>query len=245
MKMKTVIVTGASSGIGFAIASAYLARGFNVVANARSQQDLESAAKKLGSPDNLLMVAGDISQPETASKLFSQAEKRFGCVDVLVNNAGVFISKPIEDYVENDIDTMLAVNLKGFFYPSQTAAEYMRAHGGGHIIAITAAIAMQPNVNVPALLPIMVKGGLNSAVRGLALELADANIMVNGIAPGIISTPMHSQSEGVMDVLKTMAPTNRVGEVQDIVNAVMYLTDSTFVTGSVMVVDGGATSGKW
>ncbi|QGH61595.1 SDR family NAD(P)-dependent oxidoreductase [Serratia proteamaculans] len=245
MKMKTVIVTGASSGIGFAIAQAYLAQGFNVVANGRTQQELENAAVEFGSPENLLLVAGDISQPATAKALFSQAEARFGRVDVLVNNAGVFISKPIADYVESDLDTMLGVNMKGFFYTSQVAAEHMRAHGGGHIIAITAAIAMQPNVNVPALLPIMVKGGLNHAVRGLALELANSNIMVNAIAPGIISTPMHSQDKQTMEVLKTMAPTNQVGEVQDIVNAVMYLTDSKFVTGSIMVVDGGATSGKW
>ncbi|MEL0552800.1 MULTISPECIES: SDR family NAD(P)-dependent oxidoreductase [Enterobacteriaceae] len=245
MKTKTVVVTGASSGIGFAIAQAFVQRGDNVVANAPTRQGLEKAAQALGSPDNLLLVAGDISLPETAEALFTQAEARFGRVDVLVNNAGVFISRPIADYTPDDVETMLAVNMKGFFYTSQRAAQHMRAQGGGHIIAITAAIAMQPNVNVPALLPIMVKGGLNHAVKGLALELADAGIMVNAIAPGIISTPMHSQDPQTLEALKTMAPTRLVGDVQDMVNAVMYLTDSRFVTGSVMVVDGGATSGKW
>ena len=245
MKSKTVIVTGASSGIGFAIAAAYLARGYNVVANARTDADLAEAAERLGAPDNLLLVAGDIARPETASALFGRAEQRFGRVDLLVNNAGVFISKPIVEYDEADIETMLGTNLKGFIYPSQAAAAHMRAHGGGQIIAITAALAMQPNVNVPALLPIMAKGGLNQAVRGLALELADSNIMVNAVAPGIIATPMHGQDPIVLEALKSMAPTHRVGEVQDIVQAVMYLTDARFVTGSIMVVDGGSTAGKW
>ncbi|MGY3942231.1 SDR family NAD(P)-dependent oxidoreductase [Aeromonas tecta] len=245
MKSKTVIVTGASSGIGFAIAKAYLARGYNVVANARTEQDLAQPAERLGVPDNLLLVAGDIARPETATALFVRAQQHFGRVDVLVNNAGVFISKPIAEYDEADIETMLATNLKGFIYPSQAAAAHMRAHGGGQIIAITAALAMQPNVNVPALLPIMAKGGLNQAVRGLALELAESNIMVNAVAPGIIATPMHGQDPTVLEALKSMAPTHRVGEVEDIVQAVMYLTDASFVTGSIMVVDGGSTAGKW
>ena len=245
MRTKTVIVTGASSGIGFAIARDSLNRGFNVVANARSRQDLELAAEKMRAPANLLLVPGDIAQPETAKTLFAQAEARFGQIDVLVSNAGVFISRPIAGYDERDVETMLDVNLKGFFYSAQRAAEHMRAHGGGHIIAITAAIAMQPNVNVPALLPIMVKGGLNHAVRGLALELADAGIMVNAIAPGIIATPMHAKDQDTMDALKNMAPTHRVGEAEDVVRAVMYLVESRFVTGSVMTVDGGATAGKW
>ncbi|MGY3903039.1 SDR family NAD(P)-dependent oxidoreductase [Aeromonas lusitana] len=245
MNTKTVIVTGASSGIGFAIAKAYLARGYNVVANARTHEDLAEAAERLGAPENLLLVAGDIARPETAAALFVQGQQHFGRVDVLVNNAGVFISKPIAEYDEADIETMLGTNLKGFIYPSQAAAAHMRAHGGGQIIAITAALAMQPNINVPALLPIMAKGGLNQAVRGLALELAESNIMVNAIAPGIIATPMHGQDPTVLEALKSMAPTHRVGEVQDIVKAVMYLTDSSFVTGSIMVVDGGSTTGKW
>lgn len=245
MKTKSVIVTGASSGIGFAIAQAFLQRGDNVIANARTLEDLQKAAKKLGSPDNLLLVTGDIAQPKTAQTLFAQAEARFGQVDILVNNAGVFISKPVADYSERDVETMLAVNMKGFFYPTQKAAEHMRAHGGGQIIAITAAIAMQPNIDVPALLPIMVKGGLNQAVKGLALELADAGIMVNAVAPGIIATPMHSQAPDYQEALKNMAPTHQVGNVQDMVNAVMYLADSQFVTGSIMTVDGGSTAGKW
>ncbi|MCX8729059.1 SDR family oxidoreductase [Gilliamella sp. B2969] len=242
---KTVIVTGASSGIGFAIAKAYLERGFNVVANGRDKARLEQAAINLGEPDNLLLVAGDIAKPQTAELLFSHAIARFGKVDILVNNAGIFISKPAIDYTQDDLNTIIDTNLKGFFYPAQTAAKHMMANQSGHIINITAAIAMQPNLTVPALLPIMIKGGINSAIKGLALELASSQVMVNGIAPGIIETPMHPTDPQVQTVLKSMAPVNRIGHVQDIINAVMYLTDSNFVTGTVMVVDGGSTAGKW
>ncbi len=242
---KTAIVTGASSGIGFAIAKAYLARGYNVVGNARSLARLQSAAKELGNPENFLLVPGDISKQETALALFSQAEKHFGKVDVLINNAGIFISKPVGDYTEEDINSILDTNLKGFFYPSQAAAAHMVRNGSGHIISITAAIAMQPNTKMPALLPVMVKGGLNHAVRGLALELASANVMVNGIAPGIIDTPLLPNDEQSQSMLKQLAPTGRIGATKDIVDAVLYLTDSNFVTGTVLVVDGGSTAGNW
>jgi len=244
-KTKTVMVTGASSGIGFAIAEACLKRGYNVVANSRSLENLQKAADKLGNPDNFLLVAGDISKRETSVKLFAAAAKAFGKVDILVNNAGIFISKPLVDYTEEDVDTIIDTNLKGFFYPSQMAAEHMRKNRSGHIVAITAALGIQPNAKVPALLPVLVKGGLNQAIRDLALELAPHNIMVNGIAPGIIETPMHSADENVVSFMKQLAPLNRIGKPQDIVNAVFYLTDSNFVTGTVAVVDGGTTAGIW
>lgn len=242
---KTAIVTGASSGLGFAITEAYLARGYNVVGNARSLERLQDAAKKLGNPSNFLPIAGDIAKPETTTELFEKAIKYFGHVDILINNAGIFISKLVENYTQNDLNSILDTNLKGFFYPSQAAAKHMTKNGSGHIITITASIAMQPNTQVPALLPIMVKGGLNSAVKGLALELAASNVMVNGIAPGIIATPMHSQDEKVQAVLKNMAPTGRLGTSKDIVDAVLYLTNSHFVTGTILVVDGGSTAGHW
>ncbi|WP_434777496.1 SDR family NAD(P)-dependent oxidoreductase [Neisseria sp. Ec49-e6-T10] len=242
---KTVIVTGASSGIGFAISEAYLARGYNVVGNARSLKRLQDAAKKLGNPSNFLLVAGDIAKPETAANLFEKAIEHFGQVDILINNAGIFISKLVEHYTEDDLNSIIDTNLKGFFYPSQAAAKHMAKNGSGHIVTITASIAMQPNTQVPALLPVMVKGGLNSAVKSLALELASSNVMVNGIAPGIIATPMHSQDEKVQAVLKNMAPIGRLGTSKDIVDAVLYLTDSNFVTGTILVVDGGSTAGHW
>lgn len=242
---KTAIITGASSGIGLAIAQAYINRGYNVVANGRDASRLQQAAEQLGAPKNLLLVAGDVAKAETAELLFTQAIAHFGKVDILINNAGVFISKPVSDYTQHDLDSIIDTNLKGFFYPAQTAAKHMSKNKSGHIINITAAIAMQPNLTVPALLPIMIKGGINSAVKGLALELAASNVMVNGIAPGIIETPMHSSDPQVKAILQSLAPVNRIGKVQDIVDAVLYLTDANFVTGTIMVVDGGSTAGKW
>ncbi len=242
---QTVIVTGASSGIGFAVAKAYLERGYNVVGNARTLERLQSAAQQLGNPANFLLVPGDISKAATAADLFEKAIAAFGKVDILINNAGIFLAKPIGEYTEDDLESIVSTNLKGFFYPSQQAAAHMAKNRDGHIVTITASIAMQPNVKVPALLPILIKGGLNHATRGLAIELAGSNVRVNAIAPGIIKTPMHSADEGTQSFLKTLAPNGAMGETQDVVNAVLYLTDSTFTSGTVMAVDGGSTAGTW
>jgi NAD(P)-dependent dehydrogenase (short-subunit alcohol dehydrogenase family) len=242
---QTAIVTGASSGIGFAIAQAYLKRGYNVVGNARTIERLQAAAEQLGNPANFLLVAGDISQPATAAALFDKAITAFGKVDILINNAGIFLAKPIGDYTEEDVDLIVATNLKGFFYPSQQAATHMASNGHGHIVTITASIAMQPNAKVAALLPILIKGGLNQATRGLAIELASSNVRVNAVAPGIIDTPMHGADEGTQAFLKTLAPNGAIGETRDVVNAVLYLTDSTHTSGTVMAVDGGGTAGTW
>ncbi|NNG25292.1 SDR family NAD(P)-dependent oxidoreductase [Telluria aromaticivorans] len=242
---KTVIVTGASSGIGFAIAQAYLERGYNVVGNARTLDRLEAAAAKLGNPANFLLVPGDISRASTAVELFTRAIATFGKVDILINNAGIFIPKAVADYTEADLDSIVNTNLKGFFFPSQQAAKHMSANKSGHIVTITAAVAMQPNVKVSALLPVLIKGGLNSATRGLAIELAASNVKVNAVAPGIIDTPMHGQDEATQSFLKQLAPNGAIGETQDVVNAVLYLTDSTFTSGTVMAIDGGATAGTW
>lgn len=242
---KTIIVTGASSGLGFAIAQAYLKRGDNVVGNGRALTRLQEAAERLGNPANFLLVEGDIAKPETTRKLFEQAVKAFGKVDILISNAGIFISKPAADYTEEDLDKIIATNLKGFFFPAQAAAEHMATNGSGHIIAITASIALQPNSKVPALLPILIKGGLNQAVRGLALELASSHVQVNAVAPGVIDTPLHANDEQTRAALKSLAPMGQIGSPQDVVDAVLYLTDSTFVTGMVIAVDGGASTGTW
>ena len=242
---KTVIVTGASSGIGYALAEAYLQRGYNVVGNARSMERLQAASDKLGNQPNLLLVAGDIALPATAKALFAQAVAAFGKVDVLLNNAGIFIAKAIADYTEDDLEAIVATNLKGFFYPTQQAAAHMAANGAGHIVTITASIAMQPNVKVPALLPILIKGGLNHATRGLAIELAAANVKVSAVAPGIIDTPMHSSDEGTQSFLRTLAPNGSTGATQDVVDAVLYLTEAKFTSGIVLAVDGGASAGTW
>lgn len=242
---KTVIVTGASSGIGFALAEAFLQRGYNVVGNARTIERLQAASDKLGNPPNFLLVAGDIALPATSKALFERAIAAFGKVDVLLNNAGIFIAKPIGAYTEEDVDAIIATNLKGFFYPTQEAAAHMTAEGGGHIVTITAGLAMQPNAKVPALLPILIKGGLNHATRGLALELASSNVKVSAVAPGIIDTPLHSSDEGTQGFLKTLAPNGQTGVTGDVVDAVLYLTEAKFTSGVILAVDGGATAGTW
>ncbi len=166
-------------------------------------------------------------------------------MDILINNAGIFIPKPASDYSEQDIDALINTNLKGFLFPSQQAASHMSKNKSGHIVNITASVAMQPNVKVPALLPVMVKGGLNQATRALALELAADNVRVNAVAPGIIETPLHADYSGSIGFLSTLSPSGKTGTVQDVVNAVLYLTDSQFVSGTVMAVDGGSTAGVW
>jgi len=241
-KPRTVIITGASSGLGFALAEAFLERGDNVVGNARSQARLDQASARLDHPQRFVGVAGDIAAAETAQRLFATAQATFGGVDILINNAGIFIPKPFTEYSETDVDALVGTNLKGFFYPSQAAARVMAAQGHGQIIAITASIALQPDTRVPALLPVLVKGGLNQAVKGLALELAASGVQVNAVAPGIIDTPLHG---GTVEALGGLSPSGRTGKPQDVVDAVLYLTDARFVSGVILPVDGGSTAGTW
>lgn len=240
---RTVVISGASSGIGLALTAAYLERGDNVVGNARTSERLEQARRQLGNPANFVGVAGDIADPQTAERLFAEAIARFGKVDILVNNAGIFNAKPFDRYTPEEVERLIDTNLKGFFYPSQQAARHMSANRGGHIVNITASVAIQPNQKVPAVLPVLVKGGLNSATRALALELAPHQVKVSAVAPGIIDTPLHDRS--THDFLKSLQPSGQLGQVQDIVDAVLYLTDAKFTTGIVLSVDGGATAGVW
>jgi len=239
----TVVITGASSGIGLGLAQAYLERGFNVVANARTDERLAAAAKQLGNPDRLLGVAGDVGRRATAQQLIDRAVERFGQVDVLVNNAGVFNAKPFVDYTEEELDQLVATNLKGFVYASQAAAKHMIPRRRGHIVNITANIALQPNIKVPALVPVLVKGGINAATRALALELSPHNIQVNAVAPGIVDTPMHpAENHGFLGGL---SPAGRIASVREIADAVLYLTGAGFTSGVVLPVDGGASAGTW
>jgi len=243
MDTKTAIVTGASSGIGLALTQAFLDRGYVVVGNARTQSRLKKAQGALGSPDRFVLVEGDIGQPQVGKRLFDVALERFGHVDVLVNNAGVFIAKPTANYDVDDVEQMISTNLKGFFYPSQQAARHMAERGSGAIINITASLASQPQADTPALLAVLIKGGIDQATRALALELAPKGVRVNAIAPGIIDTPMHNPA--THEFLKTLSPMKRIGTVAEIVGAALYLVDAEFTTGVVLPVDGGATTGRW
>ncbi|MES2819673.1 MAG: SDR family oxidoreductase [Pseudomonadota bacterium] len=240
---KTVVITGASSGIGFGLVKAFLANGFNVVGNARSAAGLAEAGAQLGNPENFIGVAGDIADPHTARLLFQSAIEAFGKVDVLVNNAGFFLPKPFIEYTPEDIDSLLETNLKGVVYASQAAAAHMIERKQGHIITITAAVALQANIAVPAVLPVLIKGGLNQATRALALELSPHNIKVNAVAPGIIETPMHDPASRAF--LNGLQPAGRIGQVSEIADAVMYLANADFTTGVVLAVDGGMSAGKW
>ncbi|OLF52914.1 SDR family NAD(P)-dependent oxidoreductase [Pseudomonas chlororaphis] len=240
---RTVIVTGASSGIGLGLAQAYLDRGYNVVGNARSQAGLDAAAATLGQPERFLGVVGDVADPSTATQMVERAVARFGQVDVLVNNAGFFLPKPFIDYSAEELESLLATNLKGVVYMSQAAARHMIERRQGHIVNISASVALQPNLAVPAALPVLIKGGVNQMTRALALELSPFNIQVNAVAPGIIDTPMHDPAH--RDFLNGLQPAGRLGRTEEIADAVLYLSSAGFTTGAVLPVDGGMSSGTW
>lgn len=240
---RTVVITGASSGIGLGLVQAFLANGFNVVGNARSAEGLDKARAQLGNPAAFIGVAGDIAKPDTARRLIQAGVEAFGQVDVLVNNAGFFLPKPFIEYSPDDIDGLLETNLKGVVYASQAAAAHMIERRQGHIINITAAVALQANISVPAALPVLIKGGLNQVTRALALELSPHNIQVNAVAPGIIETPMHDPAS--YGFLNGLQPAGRMGRVEEIADAVLYLASANFTTGVVLPVDGGMSAGKW
>ncbi len=243
MNTKTVVITGASSGLGFGVAEAYVGQGANVVLNGRDEAKLAEAAEKLGDPQRLAVVAGDVALAETQSKVVERAIERFGRIDVLVNNAGHFYPKPFTEYTEEDLDGFLATHLKGTYLTSQAAVPHMREQGGGAIVNITTVLALRGVKAVPSSAPIAAKGGMNAITRSLAIELAPDNIRVNAVAPGIIKTPIHGRTDEQFQELNGMQPLGHVGEVKDIVDAVLYLADASFVTGVVLPVDGGVHAG--
>jgi NAD(P)-dependent dehydrogenase (short-subunit alcohol dehydrogenase family) len=237
--LQTAVITGASSGIGLGLTKGFLDAGFNVVANSRHV----TSSGALVASDALLLVDGDVGEPSTADQLIAAAEQRFGRVDVLINNAGIFVPKPFEDYTVEDFQRVLSTNVTGFFHVTQAAARHMRRNGGGHVLTITTTLAQQPIAGVNAALTSLTKGGLNAATRGLAIEYASQGIRFNAIAPGIIDTPMHSPEDH--SALKRLHPIQRLGTVQEVVDAALFLVRAPFVTGEVLHVDGGAHAGKW
>jgi NAD(P)-dependent dehydrogenase (short-subunit alcohol dehydrogenase family) len=232
-EQKVAIITGASQGIGEALVRAYRDRNFRVVANARS-------IKPSSDPD-ILVVAGDIADPKTAHRIASQALERFGRIDTLVNNAGIFIAKPFTDYTDEDYANMLSINLNGFFHITRRAAKEMLKQGSGHIVQITTSLVDHANSSVPSVLASLTKGGLNAATKSLAIEYASKGVRVNAVAPGVIKTPMHSPE--THEFLAKLHPVGRMGEVHDIVDAVLYLEGASFVTGEILHVDGGQSAG--
>lgn len=234
-QQKVVIVTGASQGLGAGFVAAFRERGHKIVATSRSI--------KPSSDSNIVTVAGDIGDPATAERVVKAAMEHFGRVDTLVNNAGIFLAKPFTDYTLEDYNNTLATNLHGFFHISQRAAAAMLTHKSGHIVSITTTLVDQPMKGVPAVLASITKGAISAATRGLAIEYADQGIRVNAVAPGIIKTPMHAPE--THDFLSKLHPMGRMGEVSDIVNAVLYLDDAPFVTGETVHVDGGQHAGRW
>ncbi len=236
---KTAIVTGASSGIGLGLTNAFLERGYSVVANSRRVTE----ASVLEPSEHLALVAGDIAHPETAHRIIKTAIERFGRADVLVNNAGIFIPKPFTEYTKEDFERLVSTNLSGFLYVTQEAVRVMRQQGTGHVVNVTTTLADQPVAGVPAAIPVLTKGGLNAVTAALAIEFAGEGIRFNAIGAGIIDTPMHQP--GTHEYLKTLHPIQRIGKVSEVVDAVFYLTEATFVTGEVLHVDGGAHAGKW
>jgi NAD(P)-dependent dehydrogenase (short-subunit alcohol dehydrogenase family) len=228
------IVTGASQGIGAGLAQAFRARGYDVVATSLRMQPFKG-------DDDVQTVNGDIADPATAQQIEAAAMDRFGRIDTLVNNAGIFIAKPFIAYTERDFDSMWGVNVEGFFYLTQRVVGRMITQRRGHIVNVTASLIDQPRASQPAALTSLTKGGLASVTKSLAVELAENGIRVNAVAPGVIDTPMHAAED--LDVAPK-SPFDRVGKIPDIVDAVLYLESAPFVTGQVLHVDGGSSAGR-
>jgi NAD(P)-dependent dehydrogenase (short-subunit alcohol dehydrogenase family) len=236
---KTAIVTGASQGIGAGLVEAFLERGYNVVANSRNI----TRANRFAIAKNIVLVDGDIGERSTAAKIVDTAVSKFGRIDVLINNAGVFIPKPFTEYTTEDFDTLVSTTLAGFLYVTQLTVKQMLRQKSGSIINISTTLVDQPIAGVGAAVQIMLKGALNAVTRALAIEYAKEGIRVNTIAPGVINTPMHKPE--THEFLKGLHPVGRIGEIKEIVDAALFLTDATFTSGEILHVDGGAHAGKW
>jgi NAD(P)-dependent dehydrogenase (short-subunit alcohol dehydrogenase family) len=236
---KTAIVTGASKGIGAGLVSRFLEEGYNVVGSSRnvtSSTDLTASAQ-------LALIDGDIGDSATAQKIADTAIERFGRIDVLVNNAGIFIPKPFTEYTSEDFDKLVATILGGFFFITQSAVRQMLRQQSGHVVNISTTLVDQPFAKAPCALQLLTKGGLNAVTRALALEYAAQGIRINTVSPGVVDTPMHENDDH--ETLSNLHPIHRLATISEIVDAVLYLTSATFVTGEVLHIDGGAHAGHW
>src|ERR1700730_625555 len=239
-KQKTVIVTGASQGIGAAVDNLFLDRGYNVVGSSRNI----SNSNNLQRSDKLAVVDGDIGLASTAEKIVTTAVKRFGSADVLVNNAGIFFAKPFTEYTPEDFRALSSTNLNGFIYTTQLAVKQMLAQKtGGSVVSITSSIVDHPLAVFTASVPMITKGGIDAISRSLAMEYAPQGIRVNVVAPGVVDTPLHKNNP--KDFLRTLSPLGLISGARDIAEAVFYLTEASQVTGEVLHVDGGAHLGRW
>ena len=232
-EQKVAVITGASQGIGAALVKAYRDQNYRVVAVARSI--------KPSNDDGVLTVAGDIADPKTAERAISEGVKRFGRIDTLVNNAGVFIAKPFTQYTAQDYATALGTNVAGFFNITQAAVAEMEKQGSGHVVQITTSWVDHPNSHVPCVLASLTKGGLSAATKSLAIEYAKVGIRVNAVAPSVIKTPMHPVETHAQ--FAKLHPLGRMGGISDIVDAILYLESAGFVTGETIHVDGGQSAG--
>jgi NAD(P)-dependent dehydrogenase (short-subunit alcohol dehydrogenase family) len=237
---KTVIVTGASQGIGAGVVQAFVARGYDVVGTARSA----TKSKNLSASDHLALIDGDIGQLETAQQVAELAIKKFGSIDAVVANAGIFLVKPFTEYTPDDFRALVSTNLAGFIYITQLAVKQMQIQkSGGSVVSISAALVDNPIAGLTASVSMITKGGLNAITRSLAMEYAKEHIRFNAVAPGVVDSPLHAEDS--KDSLKTLSPMGSISTVEDIANAVVYLTEARQITGEVLHVDGGAHFGKW
>ena len=234
---RTGIVTGASRGIGAGLVEAFLDKGYNVVATSRR------VSQSLTASPHLALVDGDIGKPETAARIAEAALKNFGSIDVLVNNAGIYLARPFPEFTTADFNAVVSTNLLGFLYITQLCVKQMLKQKSGNVVTITASSADQPIAGDNGSVSMITKGGLNTVTRSLAIEYARQGIRFNAVAPGVVDTPMHKDAD--KNFLRTLQPMGRMVAVKDIVDAVLYLSQADQVTGEVLHVDGGAHAGRW
>jgi NAD(P)-dependent dehydrogenase (short-subunit alcohol dehydrogenase family) len=241
-KTQTVLITGASSGMGLDIARGFLERGANVVLNSSNSEKLSTATKTLGNTDRIALVPGNIGDKETGEKIVRTAVERFGSANVLINNAGIFGLKPFLENSEEDLDKYIGINLKGTYFVTQAAVRQMKQQGGGSIVNIGTVLIMHSMAGLPASAALITKGGVHALTTSLASELAADNIRVNAVAPGVIRTPIYGDAD--VDSFGGVALMNRVGEVKETTEAVIHLATAGFTTGVILPVDGGYVHGR-